>query len=524
MAVDATWTALRGVAARHPDRDCLEDAAGVVTLGQLAGRSGEIAEALRAGGVADGIVAVLLERDRDLPAAFFAVHQAGATYLPLSPVHPGARLATVVEDAGPRCVITSSALARRLPERVPKLLLDDMSWQGEAPSPAESGVPDSAYVLYTSGSTGQPKGVLIAHDSLAGFFTALDNDFSEPADQVWLAHASAGYDASLPELIWALSRGHYVCLTGSDPLSIMTSQLATGTRHGRRVSHLLVTPSLLRLLIEHDTASAGLRELHTLLVGGEPFPVDLVTRLLDPGSTAGRSPRIRNLYGPTEATVWVAGAPCTAPGDAATRISVTTPDTRVRILDDQLREVAEGGTGRLFIGGRQVALGYLHREELTRERFVADPLGAPGDRLFDTGDLARREADGAFVVTGRSDDQIKIAGHRVELGEIEAVVRTHPEVTDALCVPDSAPVATSLTVLVTSSSTALDTVELRRWLKQRLPPHMVATRIESRAELPLTPSGKTSRGRAAPAGTRDAEDPVAQDTAADADGQTKGRA
>jgi len=517
-AANSTWTSLSRVAARHPDRNCLEDASGVVTLGQLAGRSSEIAQALRAVGAAPGIVAVLLERNRDLPSAIFGIHQAGATYLPLPPVHPDARLQTILEDARPGCVITRAALAHRVPAEFPTLLLDDLSWHGRRPARADPPIGHCAYVLYTSGSTGQPKGALIGHDSLASFFSALDADFADPAEQVWLAHASAGYDASLPELIWALSRGHYVCLTGSDPLSIMTSQLATGAHDGRSVSHVLVTPSLLRLLIEHDDASAGLRQLHTLLVGGEPFPADLVPRLLSPEGT----PRIRNLYGPAEATVWVAGAPCTSPDVDPNRLSVTTPDTRVRILDDRMREVAEGETGRLFIGGRQVALGYLNREQLSKERFVVDPLGASGDRLFDTGDLARREADGSFVITGRSDDQIKIGGHRVELGEIESVVRTHPDVTDALCVPDSTPVATSLTVLVTSASGGLDTTDLRRWLKQRLPAHMVATRIETRAELPLTASGKTNRSSpAAQVRKAHAEQAAPQATAAGTDGRMK---
>jgi len=485
-----TWPVLERVARQWPQRVCVEDGAGQVTLGQLADRVEEIGRALDAEQPAGRIVAVFLDRDRDLIAGLFAVHRAGAAYLPVITAQPDARIRVMLDDARPSCVITSRALADRVPADQRVLLLDDLTWHG--PRPAATQLPAGcAYLMYTSGSTGRPKGVLVGHAQLNNLFSALDEEFAEPARQVWLAQCSEGYDVSVPEVLWAPSRGHHVCISGSDPLSIMFSALASGTRDGRSVTHLLATPSLARLLVEHPQAAEGLRRLHTLVLAGEPFPTDLAPRLAGDGLL-----RLLNRYGPTEATVWVAGATYAGPDDPATQLRAVTPHTVLRVLDAELREVAAGETGHLFIGGAQVAIGYHNRGDLNDDRFISDPWGAPGDRLYDSGDLARREADGSFTVIGRDDDQVKISGHRVELGEIEAIIRGCPGVRDAVCVPDAAPLASAISALVSVSEPRTGE-DIRAWVRDRLPRHMVPSRIEVDDQLPLTASGKVDRVRAA---------------------------
>ncbi|GAA0734406.1 amino acid adenylation domain-containing protein [Dactylosporangium roseum] len=484
---DDTWAPLRAIAAARPGAACLEDRHGVVTFGQFAARVEAIAKALRAEQTSGRVAALFLERDRDLPAAMFAAHSTGAAYLPIVASQPEARLRLILEDARCAFTVTTRALADRLPPGGRMLFLDDLSWHGSAGTETRR-IPDGcAYLMYTSGSTGRPKGVLIGHTALTNFHAAADADFAEPAQQVWLAQSSEGYDVSLPELIWALTRGHYVCLSGADPLSIMRSALSTGTRDGRPVSHIVATPSLARFLSEHPQASQGLRRLHTLAFCGEPFPTDLIPRLL---ADVPEPPRVANRYGPTEATVWVAGADYLGPDSPATEVRVITPHTTARVLDEHLREVPVGGTGRLFLGGRQLALGYLRPDGLSQERFHTGPAG----REYDTGDLARVDSDVSFTVLGRDDGQIKIAGHRVELGEIEAVMRRCPGVRDAICLPDAVP-ATSIAALV-SGSEPLASDDIRTWLRRRLPAHMVPARIDIVDHLPLTPSGKIDRLRA----------------------------
>jgi amino acid adenylation domain-containing protein len=488
--MSAPWFALREVATRFRRRIAVDDAAGSVTFGQFAERAGQIARALRAEDVAGSCVGVLLDRTRDLPASMFAVGQAGATYLPLAVNQPDARLHAIVGDAQPACVITDTTHRHRIPDGQRVLTTDTLAPTGPRRTTPPM-VADCAYVMYTSGSSGPPKGVLVGQEALANFCAALDADLGTAHQQTWLAHASVGYDASVPEMLWTLSRGHRVCLVDGDPLSIMTSALAQRAPDGPRVSHMLCTPSLVRLLVEHDGSARGLRDLDTLVLGGEPFPADLVPRLRG----AGGGPRLLNRYGPTEATVWIAGATCTGAGQSASVLTVTTPNTWVRIVDGALHPVPVGATGRLLIGGRQVALGYLNRGQLTRERFIRGTELADGT-MFDTGDLAHRVGESQFVITGRNDDQIKISGHRVELGEVESAIRAHPQVRDVVCVPDATPTATSITALVVAGS-GVTAEELREWLAPRIPSHMRPTRIVSRAELPMTPSGKVDRVRAA---------------------------
>jgi amino acid adenylation domain-containing protein len=485
MPTAPTITRLRRSTVDDPDAPCVEDGAGLVTRAELLSDVDAIAAALCGRGVRGGLVAVLLDRDRGLPAALFGIHAAGSAYLPLDPALPDHRLAAILDRAGVTGVVTARRYLDRLPTAVPALVLDDLSWRGEpAGDRSAAGV---AYVIFTSGSTGVPKGVTVGTASLAEHFAAVDHELGPADGQIWHSASSVGYDSHVTDMMWSLSGGARVCIGPNDVLSMMTGCLSRGTADGRSVTHMQCTPSLLRLLAGDPAALRGLRAMRALLIGGEPFPADLVATL-----TAGDEPPVLyDAYGPTEATVWVACCRVEPDDPAPGGIRYWMDRASLRVLDGGLAEVPPGGIGNLYIGGAPLALGYHRDPELTARRFVPDPWSA-GGRLYDTGDVATRRPDGTIVVIGRADNQIKIRGNRVELDEVESVLRRYPGVVDAVVVPDARPAARTLAALVVGDG-VLDGGELSGWLRSVLPGYMVPTSVQVWDRLPLNPSGKVDR-------------------------------
>ncbi|MCK1798056.1 amino acid adenylation domain-containing protein [Streptomyces sp. XM4193] len=466
------------------------------TYARLAARTTELADRLAGAGAGEGtLIAVLLPRTADLVAALLAVGATGAGYLPVDPEFPAERIAHLLADADPHLVLDSDS----------PLLAEsaDSAESAESPEGAESAAADpaerphgvgdrlpqvrphgTAYVIHTSGSTGRPKGVVVTHENLANLLDSMADRLSAgPADRL-LAVTTISFDIAALELYTPLVTGGTVILAdreqARDPLLLAELAERTGA------THLQATPSLWRGILETAPHTVtGLR----VLSGGEPLPADLADQLARHGT------ELHNLYGPTETTVWSTAA--VLPEGTDPHVGTALANTVLRVLDGWLRPVPAGTAGELYIGGAGVALGYLGRHALTAERFVADPYGPPGARLYRTGDLARSRPDGTLDVLGRVDHQLKVRGHRVEPGEIEAVLRSLPGVADAVVVgradrPGDTGGATRLVGYVTGES-AGDTAALRSALADRLPEYLVPSVLMPLPALPLTPNGKVDR-------------------------------
>ncbi|MBQ0826114.1 non-ribosomal peptide synthetase [Streptomyces tagetis] len=440
------------------------------TYRRLADRVGVLAERLTARGARPGtLVGVALPRGADLVAALLAVAATGAAYLPVDPGFPADRIAFLLDDARPLLLLEPGSP-----------LLDDGPAAGPAPfTPVRPHPHGTAYVIHTSGSTGTPKGVAVTHRNLANLLDAMaDVTGTGPTDRL-LAVTTVSFDIAVLELFTPLVTGATVVLADHDQARDPRLLAALAARTGARV--LQATPSLWRAVAE--SAPQILPGL-TVLSGGEPLAPDLAARL------AGDGARLVNLYGPTETTVWSTAAELPHP---ATDPHVGTPlrNTTLHVLDGWLRPVPQGTPGELYIGGAGVAAGYLGRPGQTAGRFVADPYGPPGERLYRTGDIAAWRPDGTLRVLGRADHQLKVRGHRVEPGEIEAALRAHPGVGDA--VVTGRPDATGAVRLV--AHVTGDTEGLREHLAARLPEYLVPSVLVPLAELPLTANGKVDRAR-----------------------------
>ncbi|WP_406151206.1 amino acid adenylation domain-containing protein [Streptomyces sp. NBC_01012] len=447
---------------------------------ELADRVHRVARALRARGIgADDVVALALPRSADSVVALLAVLDAGAAFLPLDAAYPPERLHELIDDTRPALVVTSGAM-----DGLPwDTLLGEAAGLSGAPLIAgELAAPRHpehlAYVIHTSGSTGRPKGVLGRVGGLAALLhhqrsTVVAEAEQAAGRQLRVAHTySFAFDSAFDHLVWLLC-GHALHVYDAETIRDADALLTAYTRDG--IDIVDTTPSMAAPLIE-----GGLLDLRpTLLVlGGEATPPALWQRVAGSGTAA------RNIYGPTEATVDATTA--RIDGDEPT-IGHPLAGTRTYVLDSALQPVPGGTTGELYLAGPHLARGYLGRPGATSERFVADPFGAPGDRMYRTGDLARWVPDRGLVYGGRGDGQIKIRGHRVETGEVEAALAAVPGVTAAA----ARVLSSRLIGYIVSAS--VDGDQARAHLAERLPDHMVPAAVVVLPELPVTPNGKLDR-------------------------------
>ncbi|BAV98003.1 non-ribosomal peptide synthetase [Lysobacter enzymogenes] len=479
------WRALhhtiQAQARRDPAAPAVVDADGSLSYGELDARSDAIAAQLRHAGVgADAVVAVLLERSAQALCALLAVWKAGAAWLALDPELPAERLRFMLEDAGAVATITREGLRERLPD-TDSLALERIAAAAQFDAPAiDPG--QLAYVIYTSGSTGTPKGVALTHAGLANLARVQAAAFDVRAGERVLQFAPWTFDASVWEIAMALSAGATLYLAPNG--SLQRSGRLAGLMQEHAIAVATLPPSALTLL-----ESVELPQLRTLIVAGEECAPALAQRWM-------RKCRFVNAYGPSETTVCATFRPCAA-DDAFAAGSVpigrAIAGAAAYALDpDSLRPVATGEVGELFVSGVALARGYLGRAGLTAERFLADPYGAPGARMYRTGDRVRLLADGELQFVGRADAQVKIRGSRVELGEVEAAAQAHRDV--AQCAVALLPERNQLAAFVVAADgCAADAQALRRHLAARLPDYMVPTRIEFLAQLPTNRNGKVDR-------------------------------
>ncbi|MEU0759289.1 amino acid adenylation domain-containing protein [Streptomyces microflavus] len=490
-----------------PDAVAVTDGTTSLSFSLLNADANRLARLLAARGVGPGdLVGVAVPRSADAVVAILAVLKSGAAYLPIDVDHPAARIAAICAEARPALVLAAVATVGDVPESVPALLLD------ETIPPADGTDLDDddrtgallpahlAYVIYTSGSTGRPKGVAVEHRNLANMFHSHRANFFEPerarAGGRPLRAAltnSLGFDASWSQLLWMVA-GHELHIVGD---TVRKDSLAL-VRHAaqERIDVVDTTPSVARQMLDAGMfEAAGERHrVRVLALGGEEVGDDLWAEL---HGVPGLS--VYNFYGPAECTVdamlWHPGG---SPGAAAESPAIGVPadNTRVHLLDAFLRPVPAGVVGELYIAGDGVARGYLGRPCLSAERFVADVFGPAGARMYRTGDLGRRRPDGVVEYRGRSDFQVKVRGHRIELGEIQAVLTDHPSVGQAVAAvsADAEGVRRIVGYVRAASGERPDVVRLREFVAGRLPEYMVPAVVMVVESFALTPNGKVDRG------------------------------
>ncbi|MDG4536195.1 non-ribosomal peptide synthetase [Streptomyces sp. AV19] len=464
-----------------------------LTYRQLDNRAGALAARLVAEGAGpDRIAAVAVPRSAELMVALLGVLKSGAAYLPLDLDYPADRLAGMVEDAAPVCVVTVTDERERLPrtDGVPVVLAD-------APAPAAVQLPvaqphHAAYVIYTSGSTGRPKGVVVTHEAIVNRLDWMREQYGiRPEDRI-LQKTPASFDVSVWEFFLPLVSGAAVVLARPGGHREPDHLAALAADSGVTTAHFV--PSMLTaftVAAEQDEAiRAGFAGVRRVFCSGEALPAVAVDRF----AALWPDIELHNLYGPTEAAVDVTYHRA-EPGAGVVPIGRPVWNTRLHVLDAALRPVPVGVPGELYLAGVQLARGYLDRAGLTAGRFVADPQGS-GERMYRTGDLVRRRADGAIEYLGRTDDQVKIRGFRIELGEIEAALTDLPAVAQAAVV--ARPLAPGgarqlVAYAVPAAGATPDPQELRDALAVRLPEHMVPVVIGLLDALPLSVNGKLDR-------------------------------
>ncbi len=467
----------------QPERVALRGEHAAFNGAQLQQWANSIAASVRNADVKrDACVAVCVERSPALIAAMLGLWQAGAAYLPVDPAYPDERIAAMLDDARVTCVIADATTASRF-ETLNVVRADLAFGQSCEVSFAPVHPDQLAYVIYTSGSTGKPKGVGVTHGALDRLVASIARKPGLPAEASWLSESAPVFDISLLEYCLPLVAGI--------PLEIVSAQTARdGFALAKRLEEsganvFQATPSGWRMLIEAGWRKDFEAAQHPPLLGisgGEALHPDLAAALI------ARNVTLWNIYGPTETTIYSAGAQVHA--DEAITHGDPLPDTVLRVIDRQGAAVPDGGLGELCIGGENLARGYLGRPGLTAERFVPDPDGAPGARIYRTGDLCRLRADGRPEPFGRLDQQIKLRGFRIEPGEIEAALCACEGVAHAAVVLRGEGARQRLAAYVSGTAQPAD---LRAQLTRTLPAHMVPSAIVALATLPLTPSGKLDR-------------------------------
>ena len=506
-AVDLPLTTLSArvaeQAAKTPDAPALADGRWQFSYREMRQQVVALAEQLRARGVKPGdSVAVALPRSVFLTLALHGIVEAGAAWLPLDTGYPDDRLRMMLEDARPSLLITSEDQRARFSD-IPGL--ESLCYQhplaaADAAPLALSQPEHTAYIIFTSGSTGRPKGVMVGQTAIVNRLLWMQDHYPLTADDVVAQKTPCSFDVSVWEFWWPFIAGAQLVMAEPEAHRDPLAMQQFFARYGVTTTHFV--PSMLAAFVASLNTEnvASCHTLRRVFCSGEALPTALCREW---GELTGAP--LHNLYGPTEAAVDVSWYPaCGSELAAVTGSSVPIGwpvwNTGLRILDAAMRPVPPGVAGDLYLTGIQLAQGYLGRPDLTASRFIADPF-APGERMYRTGDVARWLTNGAVEYLGRSDDQLKIRGQRIELGEIDRVMSALPDVAQAVshaCVFNQAAATGGdarqlVGYLVSDSGLPLDTAALKARLAEQLPPHMVPVVLMQLADLPLSANGKLDR-------------------------------
>jgi amino acid adenylation domain-containing protein len=489
---DDEGTDIRDLLRASPSR--VIDGGGNLPFSEVRDRAARLARTLADRGVGtETLVGICVERGVGMLTALLAVWWAGGAYVPLDPAFPEARLTAMAQGASLRIIISDAAtgdLALSVAGRTEVIRLDDPAMV-TAPPLAPVPVPANAlaYVIFTSGSTGQPKSVAIEHRAVANLVASFGRSLGLRRDDRLVAVTTLSFDIAILELLLPLLRGADLVIATSDEVRESDRLRSLIQRTG--ATAMQATPQTWRML---DAAGGTPASLRLRLCGGEPLPIDLAERLMEPGAT------LWNLYGPTETTVWSTARVVTNAADAA-EIGPPIEHTRVYILDERLVPVPAGVVGEVWLAGRGVARGYYDRPDLTARSFRPDPWSdKPAARMYRTGDLGRWRNGAGLELIGRNDHQVKVRGYRIECGEIEAVLRAHAGVRQAAVITASRAGQPELVAYIVprrNSSLAqpgTDVLEeLRPHLRAVLPDYMVPSLVVTLPALPLTPNAKVDR-------------------------------
>jgi amino acid adenylation domain-containing protein len=483
-------------AMRRPDAVAIRIADEQLTYRQVNERANQVAHRLRKLGVGpDVMVGTLLDRSLDLVIGLLGILKAGGAFVPLDPNYPMERLEFMAADIAAPVVLVQNSVVQRLSDptwlRGKSLSLDQSRAEiakESVENPTNQTTAESlAYVMYTSGSTGQPKGVMVSHRAVVRLVKNTNYiDLSE--QQVFLQFSPISFDASTLEIWGALLNGG--CLAVMPPEKQSLSDLGTAIRQ-YGVTTLWLTAGLFNVMVEQRVED--LRPLRQLVAGGDALSPAHVRKALKnlPGC------RLINGYGPTEGTTFSCCHTISAEDAEGSSIPIGRPiaNTQVYLLDSENQLVPPGDVGELCIGGDGLARGYLNQPELTAAKFVRHPFrDEPETRIYKTGDLARYRPDGTIEFLGRSDNQVKISGYRIEPGEIESVVMQHPSVRSTVVVPrQDAPGEKKLIAYVVAEERGCSFAELRAYLQQKLPAYMMPSAFVLMDALPLSPNGKVDR-------------------------------
>lgn len=479
-------------ARRTPDAVAVTSGGGRLTYRELNERANRLAHHLIDVGVQpDTPVAVLLERSADLIVATLAVLKAGACYMPLHTAYPAERMQRIMDHCGDPVLLADQVTQARGLPRASRVVLPGAADLAALPAtdPQRAVHPGQlAYVIHTSGSTGEPKGVAVSHRDVLGLVS----------DQCWeggrhariLMLAPYAFNVSTYELWVPLLHGGEVVLAPPGDLDAETIRRLIV---GNKITGVHLTAGLFRVLA--DEAPECFAEVREVLTGGDVIAPAAVERVL--GAHPGLV--VRGMYGATEVTLFATHEPMTAPYRARGSVPIGRPMDGVRayVLDERLSPCPAGSVGELYLSGRGLARGYLGRPDLTAERFVADPFAGPGERMYRTGDLVRVDADGRAVFVGRATDEVKIRGFRVALGEVEAVLAKHPRVRHAAVVARPTDIGQRIVGYLVPDLDTVDAVgymaSVRVHAERLLPQYMVPSSWVVLDALPLTPNGKLDR-------------------------------
>ncbi len=480
---------------RTPDGIALEFDGEELTYRELERRANRLAHALRRHGAGpETVVAVGAQRSLDLVVSLLGILKSGAAYLPLDLELPTERLAYMVGQAGAVALVRGPGMDCDLGRPgLPEVTLAGTAGESDEPCGVVVDGRNAAYVMYTSGSTGRPKGVVAEHRGVCNRLVWGQHEYGMTSDERVLQKTPYAFDVSVWELFWPLTVGARLVI--AKPGGHRDSGYLVELIQRREITTVHFIPTMLALFIG-ERGVEGCRSVHRIMTSGEALPTDLQNRVLRVLSHV----ELHNLYGPTEASIEVSAWQCRPdwPG-AGVPIGAAVANTQLYILDDDLRPAPGDGPGELYLAGVQLARGYSGQPGLTAERFLPDPYGQPGARMYRSGDLAGWHRPGVVDYLGRVDEQLKLAGNRVELGEIQAVLNELPGVRAGVVVAAGSAAEQRLVAYVVGAD--LDIAVLREQLAGLLPAYMVPSTFVELAELPLTSSGKLDR-KALPAPDR----------------------